>query len=1416
MIAGGAMRGVGARGRRVACAQLAAAVAVAMAAAALSAPALAAETLPSNVDGAGFSIGSIAQPTLFSSSRNEPCETTLGGVGALDGVVELSSSKSEVCDSYTVTVRNEGAGATGIAKVGESETCEPGEWEDAPASYSYEWVRGPLTLSGASVLGRAQSYTVAAEDAGYALTCVATATNAYGSVAASSMPLYVAPRSTTVPSLALVVEDANIERPIEDPRTAVVGYPHRTTVSAGEVLQCEPAVWRLEGVSGKYEVQQEYRWLVNGTPTNNEETEAFTPEPTFVVPPSAAGAAIQCESVAQVFGGGLLFGETAVPAVSGDRVLAEPAPSGEPPAHSSEALSLADVPSVSGATVTVKDTLPAGVTPVAIGGGVFFHDEGVAEQLHCDFATLSCALPAALPPGGGIELRTDVTVQQSEGELSDNRAEVTGGSTPARASTQEPEGKIASTPIGRGEPAFAVEDFSFQAFGTNGLPDAQAGDHPNAVTVSFQLPTIPPEDAAPPGGQLKDVRVDLPLGLVGDPLVAERCPEYDIVRGANESNCPPGSLVGALVFTERGENVAGEEQLPIYNVTPQAGYPAEFATVYDDREVPFFANVIPAPGGGGYDLQVTSPGIPTVALITDMTITFFGVPAQHSGGETGQAFLTNPVTCGSVPKARIEVDSWQSPGDYRAAEAPLYGEGQSLSGCSLLQFGASLEVAPEPTSRLLDTPSGYEAKLTIPQAQNMLPTLATPELEDVDVALPEGVAVSPSAANGLQACSPAQIAIGAQEVNGAGHEDGQEHAVPGHCPGQSQIGSMQIVTPLLEHPLTGHVYLAEPQCGGAGQPACSPAAAEEGKLFGLYLEASGAGVIVKLAGQVHANASSGRLTATFDENPQLPFSELTLKFNNGQRAPLANPQACGVYTTSALLEPWSGRQLDASTTNSFSIDGCAGPTPFAPSFDAGTTSTGAGAYTNFTLTLSRKDGEQDLARIALDTPPGLLGMVAHVPLCGEPQAQEGDCPAASRIGATNVAAGAGSEPYWLHGSVYLTGPYAGAPFGLSIVVPAVAGPFNLGNEVVRAAIGVNPATAALTVLSDPLPQSKDGVPFRLKEVNVEVNHPEFMRNPTDCEQQSLDGEISGAAGTTTAVSTPFAASNCAILPFNPSFTVSTQGKTSKADGASLTVEVTQKPGEANVHKVELELPLVLPSRLSTLQKACTEAQFNANPADCPAASVIGTAKAVTPVLQTPLTGPAYLVSRAAAAFPDVEFVLQADERGGDVEIVLDGKTQIKQGITYSRFETVPDAPIDSFEANLPEGPYSVFTTAHPGRTNLCAQKLLLPLTITGQNGAVIKQAPRIEVMGCRYALSVSSHSIRDRTLTLHVVVPAAGKLTASGTGLQSTSKSAGGRETLVLTVKQTQAERLATTIRLGFTPKQGRRLAKSLSVTFKR
>ena len=356
----------------------------------------------------------------------------------------------------------------------------------------------------------------------------------------------------------------------------------------------------------------------------------------------------------------------------------------------------------------------------------------------------------------------------------------------------------------------------------------------------------------------------------------------------------------------------------------------------------------------------------------------------------------------------------------------------------------------------------------------------------------------------------------------------------------------------------------------------------------------------------------------------------------GPRAGLANPQACGTATTETVLEPSSSAPASgpyATPSSSFAVIGCEGSMPFNPGFQAGTVTPIAGGYSPFVLQLTRQDGEQDLSGLEATLPGGLLAKLAGVAECGDAEANAGTCSSASEIGTVTATAGAGSQPLAETGKVYLTGPYNGGPFGEVAVVSAIAGPFNFGKVIVRGSIRIDPNTAQASVVSDPFPTLIGGIPIRLRSIDVEVNRPGFTFNPTDCSSKAVAGTVTSVQGASAAVASRFAVAGCAGLPFKPVFTASTQGKTSRVDGASLTVKVTAKPGEANIHKVHLQFPKVLPARLGVLRKACTEAQFAANPAGCPAASVIGTGTAVTPVLSTPLTGPAYLVSHGNAAYP---------------------------------------------------------------------------------------------------------------------------------------------------------------------------------------
>jgi hypothetical protein len=702
---------------------------------------------------------------------------------------------------------------------------------------------------------------------------------------------------------------------------------------------------------------------------------------------------------------------------------------------------------------------------------------------------------------------------------------------------------------------------------------------------------------------------------------------------------------------------------------------------------------------------------------------------------TKKPLLTMPGSCtGSPLLATMHADSWQEP--QRLVE-PAPAEAPAVTGCERLDFRPTISLQPDTATA--DSPSGLAVDLKVPQEEHF-GGLAEANLKNAVVTLPPGLTVNPAEANGLVACP---------ESGGEGFD---LHAPgPAHCPEASKIGSVEVETPLLEHTMKGWVYLAQQNANPFGS------------LLAIYVVVEGSGAVIKLAGHLELGepgASNGlqpgQLRTTFDETPQLPFSDFKLKFFGGPRAPLLTPSACGTFQTTSVLTPWSGN-VSATLSSPFTITtGCGGS--FAPSFTAGTTNNQAGGTGPLSVTFSRQDGEQRLAGVTLHMPPGLIGKIAGIPLCGEAQANAGTCSSASQIGTATAGVGAGPSPFYVPepgqpaNPVYLTGPYKGAPFGLSIVTHAIAGPFDLGNVIVRAAITVDPQTAQITVTSDPLPTILKGIPLDVRTVNVTVDRPGFMTNPTNCEPFALAGTITSTQGGAAGVSSHFQAANCANLPFKPGFSATTAGN-GNFKGASLDVKIAQKPGEVAIHKVDTQLPLALPSRLVTLQKACTEAQFAANPAGCPSASNVGTATVTTPVLNVPLTGPAYLVSHGGAAFPDLDIILQ----GEGVTIVLTGNTDIKKGITYARFDTVPDAPITSFELNLPGGPgallaatknpcaptKTVTVTKHVTRRSrghvkhmtvkvkkAIAEPLLMPTTITGQNGAVVTQATRIAVTGC--------------------------------------------------------------------------------------
>jgi hypothetical protein len=903
----------------------------------------------------------------------------------------------------------------------------------------------------------------------------------------------------------------------------------------------------------------------------------------------------------------------------------------------------------------------------------------------------------------------------------------------------------------------AMPSSSFADFGLNGVSavardrdgsvDLRAGSHPYEYTISFALNH---DTAGNLEGTLRDLMVDLPPGLIGNPQAVPQCSDA-LFEGLGPS-CPGDTQIGIVEVKA--------ETLPvvfvaIYNLVPPQGVPASIGgSIFS---VNSFQEATLRPTDYGIDISDIT--LPTNVKIQSVSETIWGTPADpghdaqrecrnaEGGKIEGCAsdivpvpFLTLPTSCTGPLKTTLSADSVQEPGVFRSQTTESLDSGGNpagLGGCEQPPF------APEVTAQLesgaSDSPTGLHVDVHIPQNQDPA-QLASAHLKNAVVTLPEGLVVNPSIADGLGACAQE----GPEGINlpGSGEPGARE---PAKCPSSAKIGTVQVSTPLLDHPLPGAVYVAKQD----ENPFHS--------LIALYIAVYDpiTGVVVKIPGKVEPDPTTGRLTATFTNNPQLPFEDLELNLYGGPRAALTTPSTCGTFTTTSTLTPWTSPDgADANPSSSFHINTGANNAPCvsneaqepnAPSFEAGTTTPLAGTYSPLVLKLAREDGSQRLRALNVTFPPGLTGRLAGVAECsdaqlaqaaGRNQPGEGSieqsnpsCSQSSEVGTVTTGAGSGS-PLLVGGHAYLAGPYEGAPLSIAIIAPAVAGPFDLGTVVVRSGLFVDPNTAQVTVKSDPLPTILQGIPLDIRSVAIMIDRPQFTLNPTSCEPMSLTGEAISTQNQTASLSNRFQVGGCQALPFKPTMAISTQGKTSKANGASLTVKVSQKPGEANIHKVDLTLPKVLPARLTTLQQACTEAQFALNPAGCPAGSFIGTAKAVTPILGVPLTGPAILVSHGGAAFPDVVFLLQGNERGGTIRIDLDGKTDIKKGVTYSRFETVPDAPISSFETSLPEGPHSVLAATG----NLCTGgKLAIPTSLTGQNGTQVNQNTSVTVTGCAKA-----------------------------------------------------------------------------------
>ncbi len=921
----------------------------------------------------------------------------------------------------------------------------------------------------------------------------------------------------------------------------------------------------------------------------------------------------------------------------------------------------------------------------------------------------------------------------------------------------------------------------------------QAAGHPPVGITAFEFNHRNGVLGKEPEGDVKDIRVDLPPGLAGDPQALPQCP----ISTFEKDECNPDTQVGTNELTVfDGVNdltISGT----VYDLQQPPGVPLDFGIhvaveplvsvhIYLEGHVSWSSD---------YHEYFEIDNVPREGEILGVKVPLAVLKSKLIfDGRAGQGdFLTLPSACSSTTTSYLEVQSWEGQVSRTQTHTPV-----GVEGCGAVPFAPTAEIRPETAQS--DEPDGVTAEVKIPQHADP-EAIDTADIADARVTLPEGLTLDPSAARGLQACTAAEIAIGA--------------TAPVTCPPASRVGTVAIETDLPPGSLAGNVYLGSPD----GEPIAEPP-------YTIYLDAESVyGVSVRLRGLVGPNPATGRLEATFAENPQLPFSDLALTFNGGAQAPLANPLTCGTAQTESIFTAFTGTSALSSTP--FATTGCPAPLPFSLAQSTLNSSPDAGAYTSYTIDLNREDGQQYLSQVKTVLPAGLLGAIPSVALCGEPQAGEGTCATASQVGTATVSAGAGPEPYSFSGPVFLTGPYDGAPYGLSIPVPATAGPFDLGSGpcgcvLTRAAITVDPYSARV-IATGALPTIVKGVPLRLRSVSVTIDRPDFIFNPTDCGSLATESTLTSTFGATESPSSPFQVADCGALAFKPSLTASTDAHTSKADGAGLRVNLAQGAHQANIHSVSAQLPPQLVSRLTTLQKACPEATFAADPGSCPAGAKVGEATVATPVLANDLAGPAYLVSHGGAAFPDLDLVLE----GGGVRVILVGNTNIANGITTSTFASIPDVPVSTFTLSLPMGSNSLLAA----NGSLCRQTLAMPTTIAAQNGAQIKQSTGISVSGCparakRRRIRIVARRIIGHTLILKVQTFAPGRLSAGGRDLRTAVHRLDRASTTTLKVTLTRAglsalrrhRRLRLLVRVRFVPQRRGRSGSvaSTTVTFLR
>jgi hypothetical protein len=877
-----------------------------------------------------------------------------------------------------------------------------------------------------------------------------------------------------------------------------------------------------------------------------------------------------------------------------------------------------------------------------------------------------------------------------------------------------------------------------------GDPATLAGSHPYSLITEINLTKA----GAFSDGDLKDLTYDLPPGLIENPTAVPTCgaAQFATPRTSPFEEALSGESCSGLaqigVVTLQSSYAGGETRsFGLFNLTPPPGSPSRFGFSPYGEPITLAPRVREA--GREYGLTLELENFSQLLNVSAIRLEIWGNPfaAAHDGQRgnclnevdpssphglcpvsdlspphPARAYLTLPSSCEAPLSFHVSLTSWQAPASAvqrtQAGAAPL-------TGCDKLTFNPI--PAGRPSTDRTSSPSGYEFTLDGTSAPLLNPLArASSQAKKAVVVLPEGMSVNPSVASGLGTCSEAQFA--AETVTsppGAG------------CPNDSKVGELTIESPLIEGQIEGSMFFATPRQNRFGT------------LIALYMVAKkpDRGILVKVAGRVDSDPRTGRLTTTFDELPQLPYSHFNVHFREGQRSPLATPAACGAYATEIETSPWLDPSLVLHQSSPFTLSAgvgggpCPGAlAPFAPRAVGGTANANASSYSPFSLHLTRADGEQEITSYSATLPRGLLGKIAGIPFCSEAQIEAAKrqsgaesaaapaCPAASLIGHTETGYGVGQTLAYAPGTLYLAGPYKGSPLSVVAIDSAKVGPFDLGTVVIRSAIRVDRQTAQVAIDSagsDPIPHILEGFPLRLRDIRIDIDRPQFMVNPTNCDPFALTSTLTGsgvrfddpADDPSASMNSPFQVSNCSALGFAPRLSLAVKGGHRRGDYPALTATVTPREGDANIGQATVTLPPKLFLAQEHLEMVCTPRQFAAR--SCPKESVYGTATAITPLLETPLTGPVYLRSNnGERRLPD----LVAAISGRGVEIELLGKIDSFKGGLRARFDGLPDAPLTKFTMALRGGDHSLIANA----VNTCANPQVATARFTGQENAIKK------------------------------------------------------------------------------------------------